>query len=90
MQPPVEAVGPLSALADSIPIQKMIFMAPQSRIDVMRAEVETAMAGRASLTTALEGMLEVGGVCVCVCLCVCVCVFCAYHDSCPAAGIVVY
>jgi hypothetical protein len=43
------------------PPPKVIFMAPQARLDEIRSEVEAAMAGRATLTTALAGMLEVGG-----------------------------
>jgi hypothetical protein len=36
-------------------------MAPQERIDELRPEVAAAFEGRASLTTAISGMLEVGG-----------------------------
>jgi hypothetical protein len=35
-------------------------MAPQEQIDQLRPEVAAALEGRATLTTALKGMLEVG------------------------------
>lgn len=61
-EPTPEAVGDLeSHLLGSIPTQKLIFMAPQPVIDVVRPVIEAALAGRASCTTALSGMLEVGG-----------------------------
>ena len=40
---------------------KLIFMAPQSRIDEIRPRVQQQLSGRASLTTAIKGMLEVRG-----------------------------
>ncbi|GBF87560.1 haloacid dehalogenase-like hydrolase [Raphidocelis subcapitata] len=50
-EPPPEALGDLERV--------VIFMAPQQRIDELRPEVEAAMEGRASITTAISGMLEV-------------------------------
>ncbi len=58
-EPFVEAVGPLSGVVGIFKIHKMIFMAEQSEIDLMRPVAEELLRGRATLTTALEGMLEV-------------------------------
>lgn len=58
-EPDPEPVGPLGALVGDTPIQKLIFMAPQPRLDELRPSIEAMVAGRASLTTALTGMLEV-------------------------------
>ncbi|KAI8464194.1 MAG: HAD-like domain-containing protein [Monoraphidium minutum] len=58
-EPAPEAVGDLETVVGRRSIQKMIFMAPQERIDELRPGVEAALAGRATLTTALSGMLEV-------------------------------
>ncbi|KAG2443542.1 hypothetical protein HXX76_001894 [Chlamydomonas incerta] len=61
-EPPPEAVGELAAVVSGgggVPVHKMIFMADQDRIDALRPAVEALLAGRASLTTALTGMLEV-------------------------------
>eukprot|EP00197_Chlamydomonas_leiostraca_P005647 CAMPEP_0202870918 /NCGR_PEP_ID=MMETSP1391-20130828/17200_1 /ASSEMBLY_ACC=CAM_ASM_000867 /TAXON_ID=1034604 /ORGANISM="Chlamydomonas leiostraca, Strain SAG 11-49" /LENGTH=317 /DNA_ID=CAMNT_0049551593 /DNA_START=119 /DNA_END=1072 /DNA_ORIENTATION=- len=58
-EPTVEAVGHLSGILGQVPVHKLIFMAPQTKIDEMRPAVEAALAGSASLTTALTGMLEV-------------------------------
>lgn len=61
-EPTPEAVGPLSSIVSgAAPIYKVIFMAPQPRLDEIRPVIEQAMLGRASLTTALSGMLEVRG-----------------------------
>lgn len=54
-------MGPLEAQVGKVDVQKLIFMASQSRIDEIRPVVEAAMHNRATLTTALSGMLEVGG-----------------------------
>ncbi|GIL55625.1 hypothetical protein Vafri_11159 [Volvox africanus] len=58
-EPPPEAVGDLARIVGEIQIQKLIFMADQFVIDSLRPEVEQLLTGRASLTTALSGMLEV-------------------------------
>jgi hypothetical protein len=42
-----------------LPIMKLIFMAEEARIAQLRPAVEAMFAGRASLTTAIPGMLEV-------------------------------
>ncbi len=43
-------------------MQKLIFMAPHARIEEIRPLITQRMAGKATLTTALPGMLEVGWV----------------------------
>lgn len=58
-EPPPEGIGSLEPHVGELPIQKLIFMADQPRIDEIRPEVEAAFAGRANLTTAISGMLEV-------------------------------
>lgn len=59
-EPTPEPVGDLAThLLGSVEAQKLIFMAPQAVIDVVRPGIEAALAGRASCTTALSGMLEV-------------------------------
>ena len=42
-----------------LPIMKLLLMAEEARIAQLRPEVEAMFAGRASLTTAIPGMLEV-------------------------------
>nr|ADF43173.1 HDH1m [Chlamydomonas reinhardtii] len=60
-EPPPEPVGDLAAAlgGGGVPVHKMIFMADQDRIDALRPAAEALLDGRASLTTALTGMLEV-------------------------------
>lgn len=58
-EPAPEAVGPLEAIVGQVDIQKLIFMADHERIEQTRPAAEAVFAGRASLTTALRGMLEV-------------------------------
>lgn len=58
-EPDVEAVGPLHLALRDISTHKLIFMGDQSVIDAMRPQAQDLLQGRASLTTALEGMLEV-------------------------------
>ena len=58
-EPDVEAVGFLPDALKDISTHKLIFMGDQSVIDRIRPEAEALFKGRASLTTALEGMLEV-------------------------------
>ncbi|GIL85379.1 hypothetical protein Vretimale_10672 [Volvox reticuliferus] len=58
-EPPPEAVGDLAQIVGEVPIQKLIFMAEQDVIETLRPRVELLLTGRASLTTALSGMLEV-------------------------------
>eukprot|EP00879_Flechtneria_rotunda_P009407 GHRR01009849.1.p1 GENE.GHRR01009849.1~~GHRR01009849.1.p1 ORF type:complete len:357 (+),score=113.98 GHRR01009849.1:259-1329(+) len=59
-EPTPEPVGDLeSHLLGTIEVHKLIFMAPQSTIDVVRPAIEAELAGQASITTALSGMLEV-------------------------------
>jgi hypothetical protein len=43
-------------------VHKLIFMAPQATIDVMRPHIEQQLSGKAAVTTALSGMLEVSWV----------------------------
>lgn len=57
-EPTPEAVGPLEPLVGKTDFLKLIFMAPQPRIDEVRLEAEALYAGQASLTTAIDGMLE--------------------------------
>ncbi|KAF6261871.1 HAD-like domain-containing protein, partial [Scenedesmus sp. NREL 46B-D3] len=59
-EPTPEPVGDLAShLLGSVETHKLIFMAPQAVIDGVRPDIEAALAGRASCTTALSGMLEV-------------------------------
>lgn len=58
-EPTPEGVGPLTEILGKVPVQKMILMAPQPRIDEIRPAVAKLMEGRATLTTALSGMLEI-------------------------------
>jgi hypothetical protein len=60
MNPPCDPAGPLPPLLETLPICKVIFMAQHSVIEEIRPEVEAMFEGRASLTTAIPGMLEVG------------------------------
>lgn len=58
-EPTPEAIGPLAPYVGELPIHKIIFMAPEPRICQVRPEAEALYVGRASLTTAIDGMLEV-------------------------------
>lgn len=58
-EPTPEPVGPLNQVVGKIAIQKMIFMAEQEKLDRLRPEIEKKFAGRASITTAITGMLEI-------------------------------
>ncbi|KAG2497861.1 hypothetical protein HYH03_004127 [Edaphochlamys debaryana] len=58
-EPPPEAVGDMRRQVGVTEMHKMIFMADQSKIDALRPHAEALLGGRASLTTALTGMLEV-------------------------------
>lgn len=59
-EPTPEAVGDLEAVvAGGRGVQKVIFMAPQPTLDRLRPEVAAEFGARATLTTALSGMLEV-------------------------------
>lgn len=51
--------GPLERQVGRLPISKLIFMSSEQRIAELRPFVEQQFAGRASLTTAIPGMLEV-------------------------------
>lgn len=53
--------GPLERQVGKLPISKLIFMSSEQRIAELRPAIEQTFAGRASLTTAIPGMLEVGG-----------------------------
>lgn len=55
--------GRLEPHVGSLPIFKLIFMASTERIAQLRPAAEQQFAGRASLTTAIPGMLEVRGHC---------------------------
>ncbi|KAF5835649.1 hypothetical protein DUNSADRAFT_7101 [Dunaliella salina] len=59
-EPDVEAVGHLSNLVGKVAMQKLIFMGPQQEIDALRPVVEERLQGRASTTTAVPCMLELG------------------------------
>lgn len=48
-----------STTTTTIDVHKLIFMAPQPVLDAARPGIEAALAGQASITTALSGMLEV-------------------------------
>ncbi|GAX84048.1 hypothetical protein CEUSTIGMA_g11472.t1 [Chlamydomonas eustigma] len=58
-EPDVEAVGPLQEALRHVTVHKLIFMTDQSEIDLLRPVAEEIFRGRATLTTAIEGMLEV-------------------------------
>lgn len=58
-EPTPEPVGSLRNIVGAMQIQKLIFMAPQHRIDEIRPLLQQRFQGRASLTTAISGMLEV-------------------------------
>lgn len=58
--PPTHPPPPTNTRTRARARPQVIFMAPQERLDELRPEVAAAMEGRATLTTALEGMLEVG------------------------------
>ncbi|PRW57026.1 haloacid dehalogenase-like hydrolase [Chlorella sorokiniana] len=58
-EPPPESVGPLERQVGKLPISKLIFMNSEQRIAELRPAIEQTFAGRASLTTAIPGMLEV-------------------------------
>lgn len=53
------AAGPSEPHVGQLPIMKLIFMGSEQRIAEMRPAAEQQFAGRASLTTAIPGMLEV-------------------------------
>lgn len=58
-EPTPEAIGPLHPHVGLLPIMKVIFMAREQRISEIRPIVEMMFKGRAALTTAIPGMLEV-------------------------------
>eukprot|EP00199_Chlamydomonas_sp_CCMP681_P002924 CAMPEP_0119104166 /NCGR_PEP_ID=MMETSP1180-20130426/2445_1 /TAXON_ID=3052 ORGANISM="Chlamydomonas cf sp, Strain CCMP681" /NCGR_SAMPLE_ID=MMETSP1180 /ASSEMBLY_ACC=CAM_ASM_000741 /LENGTH=308 /DNA_ID=CAMNT_0007088847 /DNA_START=132 /DNA_END=1058 /DNA_ORIENTATION=- len=58
-EPVAEAVGKLSAMVGKVPMQKLLFMAPQPTLDQLRPLAEELLEGRASLTSAINGVLEV-------------------------------
>ncbi|PSC69494.1 haloacid dehalogenase-like hydrolase [Micractinium conductrix] len=58
-EPTPEGIGPLQPHVGRLPIYKLIFMQEANRIIELRPQVEAMFAGRASLTTAISGMLEV-------------------------------
>lgn len=58
-EPIPEAVGALSDVLGTIPIHKLLFMADDATLAVLRRDLEARLAGRATLVTALHGMLEV-------------------------------
>ncbi|KAL4433464.1 hypothetical protein ABPG77_010317 [Micractinium sp. CCAP 211/92] len=58
-EPTPESIGPLEPHVGQLPIFKLIFMEQEHRIGEVRPQVESLFAGRASLTTAIPGMLEV-------------------------------
>ncbi len=58
-EPTPEGIGPLHSHVGVLPIMKVIFMAPEHQINAIRPAAEETFAGRAALTTAVPGMLEV-------------------------------
>lgn len=58
-EPPPESVGCLRSQIGKLQMVKLIFMAEQLQLDTIRPELEELFANRATLTTALTGMLEV-------------------------------
>lgn len=59
-EPTPEAVGDLeSYLLGRVEVHKLIFMDSQERINVVRPAIEAVLLGKASMTTAIKGMLEV-------------------------------
>ena len=56
---PRSLAGPLQAQVGRLAMAKLIFMASPGRIAEVRPVAEALFAGHASLTTAIEGMLEV-------------------------------
>lgn len=62
-EPTPEAVGDLeSYLLGRIEVHKLIFMDSQETINALRPTIETALLGKASMTTAIKGMLEVSSI----------------------------
>jgi Cof subfamily protein (haloacid dehalogenase superfamily) len=58
-EPTPEGIGPLHSHIGVLPIMKVIFMAPEETIIAIRSDAERTFSGRAALTTAIPGMLEV-------------------------------
>ncbi|KAH7622674.1 putative Endoribonuclease YBEY, chloroplastic [Nannochloris sp. 'desiccata'] len=58
-EPTPEGIGPLHSQIGVLPIMKVIFMAPEERITAIRPAAERTFSGRAALTAAIPGMLEV-------------------------------
>lgn len=57
-EPVPEAIGSLRRVVGKTPIHKILFMGDDSKLSQLRPHVESQMGGRASLVTALHGMLE--------------------------------
>lgn len=58
-EPTPESVGGLIEYTKDLPIQKMLVMADKSVTDELRPELYEALNGRAEITVAIPGMLEV-------------------------------
>lgn len=58
-EPTPESVGPLLEYTQNIPIQKMLVMDDVARTDELRPLLVQALDGRAEITVAIPGMLEV-------------------------------
>lgn len=58
-EPIPETVGPLLEYTNSMPIQKMLVMDEKTRTDEIRPELYKVLDGRAEITVAIPGMLEV-------------------------------
>ena len=56
-EPAPEAVGPLKRVLGEVEMHKLVMLGPE--IDALRPEAEALFRGRATLTTAVSGMLEV-------------------------------
>lgn len=58
-EPTPETVGPLLGYTKDLPIQKMLVMDEKPRTDELRPALVEALGGRAEITVAIPGMLEV-------------------------------
>lgn len=58
-EPSPQSVGPLAAYLQGRAVQKMLIMSPVEHSDQIRPHLVTALGGRAEITEAIRGMLEV-------------------------------
>ena len=59
-EPTPESVGPLLQYLQEVPVQKMLVMDEKPRTDELRPLLLQALDGKAEITVAITGMLEVG------------------------------